>query len=112
MAQGGDAHSWAQSSRISWQTRFLPDQVAVSLVLLSWPPLSPKHQHEYTIDSGLETKHLALFMLYPVKQATISREPNSSQTSPQPYRGSTWHFVCLWGHQNLPLWDAKRPGSH
>jgi predicted permease len=97
--------------RLTLANTHLAGQVAVSLVLLVVAALFLRSiQNEYTIDPGYQTKHLALFMLYPgqagydqarteqfYKQARdrIVRAPGISSVS--------------WA-SNLPLWGRKETG--
>src|SRR6266853_5936235 len=98
-------------SRISLANTLLAGQVAVSLVLLVVAALFLRSiKHEYTIDPGFETKHLALFMLYP-GQAGYD-QPRTEQFYKQ-VRGRTAgvpgiSFVS-WA-SNLPLWGRKETG--
>ena len=98
-------------SRVSLANALLAGQVAVSLVLLVVASLFLRSiEHEYVIDPGFQTKHLALFMLYPgqagydrvrteqfYKQALdrISKVPGVASVS--------------WA-SNLPLWGRKETG--
>ena len=98
-------------SRIGLANTLLAGQVAVSLVLLVVAALFLRSiKHEYTIDPGFETKHLALFMLYP-GQAGYD-QPRTEQFYKQ-VRGriagvSGISFVS-WA-SNLPLWGRKETG--
>jgi len=98
-------------SRISLANTLLAGQVAVSLVLLVVAALFLRSiKHEYTIDPGFETKHLALFMLYP-GQAGYD-QPRTEQFYKQVrgrIAGVPGISFVSWA-SNLPLWGRKETG--
>jgi predicted permease len=98
-------------SRISLANTLLAAQVAVSLVLLVVAALFLRSiKHEYTIDPGFETKHLALFMLYP-GQAGYD-QPRTEQFYKQVrgrIAGVPGISFVSWA-SNLPLWGRKEIG--
>jgi len=98
-------------SRISLANTLLAGQVAVSLVLLVVAALFLRSiRHEYTIDPGFETKHLALFMLYP-GQAGYD-QPRTEQFYKQVrgrIAGVPGISFVSWA-SNLPLWGRKETG--
>src|SRR6267142_1281710 len=98
-------------SRISLANTLLAGQVAVSLVLLVVAALFLRSiRHEYTIDPGFETKHLALFMLYP-GQAGYD-QPRTEQFYKQVrvrMAGVPGISFVSWA-SNLPLWGRKETG--
>src|SRR5258707_8024141 len=97
--------------RISLANTLLAGQVAVSLVLLVVAALFLRSiKHEYTIDPGFETKHLALFMLYP-GQAGYD-QPRTEQFYKQVrgrIAGVPGISFVSWA-SNLPLWGRKETG--
>ncbi len=98
-------------SRISLANTLLAGQVAVSLVLLVVAALFLRSiKHEYTIDPGFETKHLALFMLYP---GQAGYDQTRTEQFYKQVRGRIAgvpgiSFVS-WA-SNLPLWGRKENG--
>src|SRR6266850_3257987 len=98
-------------SRISLANTLLAGQVAISLVLLVVAALFLRSiKHEYTIDPGFETKHLALFMLYP-GQAGYD-QPRTEQFYKQVrsrIAGVPGISFVSWA-SNLPLWGRKETG--
>jgi predicted permease len=98
-------------SRISLANTLLAGQVAVSLVLLVVATLFLRSiEHEYTIDPGFDTKHLALFMLYP-GQAGYD-QPRTEQFYKQIHSriGSVPGILSVSWASNLPLWGRKEIG--
>jgi len=97
--------------RISLANTLLAVQVAISLVLLVVAALFLRSiQHEYTIDPGFETNHLALFMIYP-GQAGYDR--TRTEQFYKQARGRIATVPCItslsWA-SNLPLWGRKETG--
>jgi predicted permease len=97
--------------RISLANTLLAGQVATSLVLLVVAVLFLRSiEHEYTIDPGFQTKHLALFMLYP-GQAGYDRVRTE-----QFYKQMLDRIASVSGissatlASNLPLWGRKETG--
>jgi macrolide transport system ATP-binding/permease protein len=98
-------------SRISLANTLLAGQVAVSLVLLVVAALFLRSiEHEYTIDPGFDTKHFALFMLYP-GQAGYD-QPRTEQFYKQVYAriGSLPGISSVSWASNMPLWGRKQTG--
>jgi macrolide transport system ATP-binding/permease protein len=97
--------------RISLANTLLAGQVAVSLVLLVVAGLFLRNiQHEYTIDPGFQTKHLALFMLYPgqtgydrVRTEQFYKDARARVAAVPGVSSATWA-------SNLPLWGRKEVG--
>ena len=98
-------------SRIGLANTLLAGQVAISLVLLVVAALFLRSiEHEYTIDPGFDTKHLALFMLYP-GQAGYD-QPRTEEFYKQVYGriGSIRGISSVSWASNLPLWGRKQTG--
>src|SRR5439155_12822109 len=97
--------------RISLANTLLAGQVAISLVLLVVAALFLRSiQHEYTIDPGFETKHLALFMLYP---GQVGYDPARTEQFYKQARdriGSVPGISSVSWASNLPLWGRKETG--
>jgi macrolide transport system ATP-binding/permease protein len=97
--------------RISLANTLLAGQVAVSLILLVIASLFLRNiQKEYTIDPGFQTKHLALFMLYPgqtgydqVRTEQFYKDARQRVASLPGVSSVTWA-------SNLPLWGRKDVG--
>ena len=97
--------------RFSLANALLAGQVAVSLVLLVVAGMFLRSiQHEYTIDPGYQTKHLALFMLYP-GQAGYDQTRTEQFYKQARERISTLPGIASvsWA-ANLPLWGRKETG--
>jgi len=97
--------------RINLANALLAGQVAVSLVLLVVAGLFLRSiEHEYTIDPGFQTKHLALFMLYPGQTGydRTRTEQFYKQTLDRVGRAPGISSVS-WA-SNLPLWGRKETG--
>jgi predicted permease len=97
--------------RLTFGNALLAGQVSVSLVLLVVAAMFLRSiQHQYTIDPGYQTRHLALFMLYP-GQAGYDR-PRTEQFYKQVRaRVSAVPSVASisWA-SNQPLWGRKDTG--
>lgn len=97
--------------RLTIGNSLLAGQVSVSLVLLVVAAMFLRSiQHQYTIDPGYQTRHLALFMLYP-GQAGYDR-PRTEQFYKQVRaRVSAVPSVASisWA-SNQPLWGRKDTG--
>jgi len=99
------------TSRAILANALLGGQVAVSLVLLVVAALFLRSvQREYTIDPGFQTKHLALFMLYP-GQAGYSqvRTKQFYKDVRERVAGTPGISSVTWA-SNLPLWAGKETG--
>jgi predicted permease len=98
-------------SRLSLANILLAGQVAVSLVLLVVAALFLRSiQHEYTIDPGYQTKHLALFMLYPGQAGyDQARTEQFYKQAPDRIAGVPGVSSVSWA-SNLPLWGRKETG--
>jgi predicted permease len=97
--------------RFSFANILLAAQVASSLVLLVVAAMFLRSiQQQYTIDPGYQTKHLALFMLYP-GQAGYD-QPRTEQFYKQ-VRDRVSNFPGIsslsWA-SNTPLWGRKETG--
>jgi predicted permease len=98
-------------SRRSFAHTLLGGQVAVSLVLLVVAGLFLRSiEREYSIDPGFQTKHLALFMLYPgqagydrVRTEGFYKQVLEHVGRIEGLRSASWA-------SNLPLWGRKETG--
>ena len=98
-------------SRISLANTLLAGQVAISLVLLVVAALFLRSiQHEYTIDPGFETKHLALFMLYPGQAGYDRARTEQFYKQARDRIGSVPGISSVSWASNLPLWGRKETG--
>jgi len=98
-------------SRISLANTLLAGQVAISLVLLVVAALFLRSiQHEYTIDPGFETKHLALFMLYPGQAGYDRARTEQFYKQARDRIGSVAGISSVSWASNLPLWGRKETG--
>jgi len=97
--------------RISLANTLLAGQVAISLVLLVVAALFLRSiQHEYTIDPGFETKHLALFMLYPGQAGYDRARTEQFYKQARDRIGSVPGISSVSWASNLPLWGRKETG--
>jgi macrolide transport system ATP-binding/permease protein len=97
--------------RVTLANVLLAGQVATSLLLLVVASLFLRSiEHEYTIDPGFQTAHLALFMPYP------GQAGYSQQRATQFYRDARDRVAGMPGvasvtwASNLPLWGRKETG--
>ena len=98
-------------SRVTLANVLLAGQVAVSLVLLVIATLFLRSvAHEYDIDPGFQTKHLALFMLYPgqagyneVRTKQFYKDVRARTAILPGISSVTWA-------SNLPFWGRKETG--
>jgi len=98
--------------RISLANTLLAGQVAISLVLLVVAALFLRSiQHEYTIDPGFETKHLALFMLYPGQVGYDRARTEQFYKQARDRIGSVPGISSVSWASNLPLWGRKETGA-
>jgi predicted permease len=98
-------------SRISLANTLLAGQVAVSLVLLVVATLFLRSiEHEYTIDPGFDTKHLALFMLYPGQAGYDQPRTEQFYKQIRSRIGSVPGILSMSWASNLPLWGRKETG--
>lgn len=98
-------------SRVSLANALLAGQVAVSLVLLVVASLFLRSiEREYVIDPGFQTKHLALFMLYPGQAGydRVRTEQFYKHTLDRMDRVPGVAAVS-WA-SNLPLWGRQETG--
>ena len=97
--------------RVTLANALLAGQVAVSLVLLVVASLFLQSiEHEYIIDPGFQTKHLALFMLYP-GQAGYDRVRTEQFYKQELDRiGRIPGIASVSWASNLPLWGRKETG--
>lgn len=97
--------------RLSLANTLLAGQVAVSLVLLVVAALFLRSiQHEYAIDPGYQTKHLALFMLYPGQAGyDQARTEQFYKQARDRIAGAPGVSSVSWA-SNLPLWGRKETG--
>jgi len=97
--------------RISLANTLLAGQVAISLVLLVVAALFLRSiQREYTIDPGFETKHLALFMLYPGQAGYDRARTEQFYKQVRDRIGAVPGISSLSWASNLPLWGRKETG--
>lgn len=98
-------------SRFSIGNVLLVGQVATSLLLLVIASIFLRSiQGEYTIDPGFQTRHLALFMLYP-GQAGYSRARTEQFYKVARERvASVPGIASVTWATNLPLWSGKQTG--
>jgi predicted permease len=97
--------------RISLANTLLSGQVAVSLVLLVVAALFLRSiQHEYSIDPGFETKHLALFMLSPGQAGYDRTRTEQFYKQVRERVGAAPGISSLSWASNLPLWGRKDTG--
>ena len=97
--------------RVTVANVLLAGQVATSLLLLVVAALFLRSiQREYSIDPGFQTKHLALFMLYP-GQAGYNRVRTEQFYKDARQRVATVPGISsvTWA-ANLPLWGRKETG--
>lgn len=99
------------TSRAILANALLGGQVAVSLVLLVVAALFLRSvQREYTIDPGFQTKHLALFMLYPGQAGYNQvRTKQFYKDVRERIAGMPGISSVTWA-SNLPLWAGKETG--
>ena len=98
-------------SRISLANALLAGQVAVSLILLVVASLFLRSiEREYVIDPGFQTKHLALFMVYPGQAGydRVRTEQFYKQTLDR--IGRIPGIASVSWASNLPLWERKETG--
>jgi len=96
---------------LTFGNALLAGQVSVSLVLLVVAAMFLRSiQHQYTIDPGYQTRHLALFMLYP-GQAGYDRTRTEQFYKEARARVSGVPAVASmsWA-SNQPLWGRKETG--
>jgi predicted permease len=97
--------------RISLANTLLAGQVAVSLVLLVVAAMVLESiQREYTIDPGFETKHVALFMMYPGQAGYNQTRTEQFYKQARERIGSVPGISSLSWASNLPLWGRKETG--
>jgi predicted permease len=97
--------------RISLANTLLAGQVAVSLVLLVVAAMVLQSiQREYTIDPGFETKHVALFMMYPGQAGYNQTRTEQFYKQARERIGSVPGISSISWASNLPLWGRKETG--
>jgi predicted permease len=97
--------------RLSLANALLAGQVAVSLVLLVVATLFLRSiQHEYTIDPGYQTKHLALFMLYPGQAGYDQARTEQFYKQARERIAVAPGISSVSWASNLPLWGRKEMG--
>lgn len=98
-------------SRISLANALLAGQVAVSLVLLVVASLFLRSiEHEYVIDPGFQTKHLALFMLYPGQAGYDRVRTEHFYKQALDRIGTAPGVASVSWASNMPLWGGKETG--
>ena len=98
-------------SRISLANTLLAGQVAISLVLLVVAALFLRSiQHEYAIDPGFETNHLALFMIYPGQAGYDRTRTEQFYKQARDRISGVPGISSLSWASNLPLWGRRETG--
>jgi predicted permease len=97
--------------RLTFGNALLAGQVSVSLVLLVVAAMFLRSiQHQYTIDPGYQTRHLALFMLYPGQAGyDRSRTEQFYRQARARVSGVPGVASMSWA-SNQPLWGRKAIG--
>jgi len=97
--------------RIKIANALLAGQVSISLVLLVVAAMFLRSiQHEYTIDPGYQTKHLALFMLYPGQAGYDQTRTEQFYKQARDRVSSIRGIASFSWASNLPLWGRKETG--
>jgi len=97
--------------RVSLANTLLAGQVAVSLVLLVVASLFLRSiEREYVIDPGFQTKHLALFMLYPGQAGYDRVRTEQFYKQVLDRIGQVPGVASVSWSSNLPLWGRKETG--
>jgi hypothetical protein len=97
--------------RLSLTNTLLAGQVAASLVLLVVAGMFLRTiQHEYTIDPGYQTKHLALFMLYPGQAGYDQKRTEQFYKQAREHVSGVPGVASISWASNLPLWGRKQTG--
>jgi predicted permease len=97
--------------RLSLANALLAGQVAGSLVLLVVAAMFLRSiQHEYTIDPGYQTKHLAVFMLYPGQAGYDQQRTEQFYKQARERVSSVPGIASITWASNLPLWGRKETG--
>lgn len=98
-------------SRLGLANILLAGQVTVSLVLLAVAALFLRSiQHEYAIDPGFQTKHLALFMLYPGQAGYDQTRTEQFYKQVRDRISVTPGVSSVSWASNLPFWGGKQIG--
>jgi predicted permease len=96
---------------INLANALLAGQVSVSLVLLVVAAMFFRSiQHEYTIDPGYQTKHLAIFMLYPGQAGYDQARTEQFYKQARDRISTVPGIASLSWASNLPLWGRKQTG--
>jgi len=97
--------------RLNLANALLAGQVSVSLVLLVIAGMFLRSiQHEYTIDPGYQTRHLALFMLYPGQAGYDQTRTEQFYKQARDRVSSVPGILSVSWASNLPLWGRKETG--
>lgn len=97
--------------RVTLANALLAGQVAVSLVLLVVATLFLRSiEREYVIDPGFQTKHLALFMLYPGQAGYDRMRTEQFYKQASDRIGRVPGVASVSWASNLPLWEGKETG--
>ena len=97
--------------RLNLDNALLAGQVSVSLVLLVVAAMFLRSiQHEYTIDPGYQTGHLALFMLYPGQAGYDQTRTEQFYKQARDRVSGVPGIVSISWASNLPLWGRKETG--
>jgi len=107
-----ETHSVGRSRRrVTLANALLAGQVAVSLLLLVVAALFLRSiEREYTIDPGFQTKHLALFELYPGQAGYNEVRTKQFYKDVRERVGSVPGISSVTWASNLPLWGHKETG--
>lgn len=98
-------------SRVTLANALLAGQVAASLVLLVVASLFLRSiEREYVIDPGFQTKHLALFMLYPGQAGYDRARTEQFYKQSLDRIGRIPGVASVSWASNLPLWEGKETG--
>jgi predicted permease len=97
--------------RLNLANALLAGQVSVSLVLLVVAAMFLRSiKSEYTIDPGYQTRHLALFMLYPGQAGYDQTRTEQFYKRARDRVSSIPGIVSTSWASNMPLWGHKETG--
>ncbi len=97
--------------RVTLANALLAGQVTVSLLLLVVAALFLRSiQREYTINPGFQTKHLALFMLYPGQAGYNQVRTKQFYKDVRERVGALPGISSVTWASNLPFWGRKETG--
>lgn len=97
--------------RVTLANALLAGQVAVSLLLLAVAALFLRSvAHEYDINPGFQTKHLALFMVYPGQAGYNKVRTTEFYKNTRERVASVPGISTVTWASNLPFWGRKATG--